>query len=349
MDSINLSAARRIVPELLETLSSRYRILHRLRLLQPIGRRALAVELGTTERVLRSEVEFLRQQGLLDAGPAGMMLSDEGQALLDELDSVLASLEGRTELASALQKVLQISRVVVVVGDSDVEQWVKDTLGFQAATELRTLLHEGDVVAVTGGSTMATLAKMMPRHNAPFPVRVVPARGGLGESTSIQANTIAEQLATALGGSYSVLHVPDRLSEETLKRLNDEPMVQERLEEIRQSNLVVHGIGGALQMAERRALSPEEYEMLVKRGAVAEAFGYYFNQQGETVHSMTTVGLKLGDLDRMRLVMGVAGGASKAPAIASVAKAYRIDLLVTDEGAARAILENVYGGITHDN
>ena len=344
MDSINLSAAQRIVPELLETLRSRSRILHRIRLLQPIGRRALATELGTTERVLRSEVEFLRQQGLLDAGPAGMVLSDEGNALLDELDSVLATMEGRTELALTLEKVLGIPRVVVVVGDSDGEQWVKDTLGFQAANELRNLLCEGDVVAVTGGSTMATVAKMMPQGKA-LPVRVVPARGGLGESTSIQANTIAEQLATVMGGSYSVLHVPDRLSEETLKRLTDEPMVQERLNEIRQSTVVVHGIGGALQMAERRALSHDEYLMLEEQGAVAEAFGYYFNQQGQTVHSMTTVGLKLADLDRMRFVMGVAGGTSKAPAIASVAKAYRIDLLVTDEGAARAILNHVHGGV----
>lgn len=344
-----MSAVRRIVPELLETLTSRYRILHRIRLLQPIGRRALAGELGTTERVLRSEVEFLRQQGLISAGPAGMVVSEEGNNLLGELDSVLASLEGRTELATALQKVLQIPQVVVVVGDSDVEQWVKDTLGFQAATELTDRLQEGDVVAVTGGSTMSTLAKMMPRRGKAFSVRVVPARGGLGESTSIQANTIAEQLATAMGGTYSVLHVPDRLSEETLRRLNDEPMVQERLNEIRQSTVVVHGIGGALQMAERRALSTTEYETLTQHGAVSEAFGYYFNQQGETVHSMTTVGLKLADLERMRLIIGVAGGASKAPAIASVAKAYRIDVLVTDEGAARKILENVMEGYNHDS
>lgn len=335
---LDVAAVRRIVPELLDTLRARMRILHRVRLLQPIGRRALAVEMGTTERVLRSEVEFLRQQALLVAGPAGMGLSEEGHNLLNEFEQVLAAIEGRTELATALSRTLGIANVLVVVGDSDEEQWVKDTLGLQAAMHLREDLHGGDVVAVTGGSTMATLAKMMPHRGADLDVRVVPARGGLGESASVQANTIAEELALALGGRHTVLHIPDRLSEETLARLMSEPMVQERLNEVRAATVVVHGIGDALQMAYRRQLSETEVHTLQEQDAVAEAFGYYFNRDGLAVYTMTTVGLKLADLERMRLVMGVAGGGSKAAAIVAAARAYRMDVLVTDEGAANAIL-----------
>lgn len=339
MDSINVSVARRIVPELLETLRSRSQILHRIRLLQPIGRRALAAEMNTTERVLRSEVDFLRQQGLLIAGPAGMALSEEGNYLLDELNEVLATIEGRTELAESLSRALGIKEVIVVVGNSDEEQWVKDTLGFQSAVRLRQLLCDNDVVAVTGGSTMATLARMMPRRGSSRSIHVVPARGGLGESSSVQASTIAEALAEALGGTHTALHIPDRLSEETLEQLTSEPVLQARLREIREASAVVHGIGEALKMAQRRQLNDNEIGTLQSRGAVSEAFGYYFDQTGEIVYSMTTVGLRLGDLEGMRLVMGVAGGRSKAAAIASAARAYRMDVLVTDEGAAKEILK----------
>jgi len=335
---LNITAVRRVVPELLDTLRDRTRILHRIRLLQPIGRRALAVEMGTTERVLRGAVEFLKEQGLLLAGPAGMALSEEGQNLLNELDQVLAAIEGRTELATALSRKLGIRDVIVVVGDSDDEQWVKDSLGLQAARHLRARLQSGDVVAVTGGSTMATLSKMMPRQGSSLDVRVVPARGGLGESASVQANTIAEELALAIGGRHTVLHIPDRLSEDTLAQLMGEPTVQERLKEVREATVVVHGIGDALQMAYRRQLSEAEIQTLQEQDAVAEAFGYYFNREGLTVYTMTTVGLQLGDLERMRLVMGVAGGRSKAAAIVATSCAYRMNLLVTDEGAAKAIL-----------
>jgi central glycolytic genes regulator len=339
VEVIQLSVARRMVPELLETLRSRATILHRVQLLQPIGRRALADELGTTERILRSEVDFLRRQGLIAATAAGMSLTEEGHSLLEEVDELLAATEGRAELATRLSRQLFIPKVLVVQGDSDTDEWVKDTLGYQAATQLRALLLDEDVLAVTGGTTMAAVAQMMPVKGETRKVRVVPARGGLGETVSVQANTIAAELAQRLGGDSIMLHVPDRLSQETLDQLMNEPQVQERLKALRQANVVIHGIGGALRMATRRQMDADEIRSLQQCGAVAEAFGYYFNSDGEIVHTMTTVGLRLDDIRTMRTVMGVAGGHSKAQAIAAAAKAYRMDVLVTDEGAAKAILE----------
>jgi central glycolytic genes regulator len=345
VQSVDLTVARRIVPELIDVLKQRARILQRICLLQPIGRRALAAELGTTERILRSEVEFLRQQGLLTSAPAGMSLTDEGQALLDEVEHILATLEGRTELAGRLARALGIGEVVVVSGDCDQDEWVKNTLGYQAAILLRTILKDGDILAVTGGTTLEAIAKMMPTKGGPMNVKVVPARGGLGERLAAQANTIASELARHLGGESFMLHVPDSLSEDTLQRLMEEPHIQERLSVIRQANVVVHGIGNAMKMAQRRGLPPEEIQLLQERGAVAEAFGYYFNPSGQIVHTMTTVGLKLDDLKGVRKVIGVAGGASKATAIAAAAKGYHIDVLVTDEGAARLLLEyTAHGG-----
>ncbi|GGI99624.1 central glycolytic genes regulator [Alicyclobacillus cellulosilyticus] len=338
MNRVALTLIRRIVPELVDVLWSRARILQRLRLLQPIGRRALAQELGVTERVLRGEVDILRRQGLIVSGPSGMSLSDEGLALLEQLEQVLAAIEGRAELGRRLSAALGIPSVVVVAGDSDEEAWVKDMLGYHAAVCLREHLLPGDVVAVSGGSTMAALAKRMPERAGPPGVKVVPARGGLGEAIALEANTIAAELAARLGGTSVMLHVPDYVREETLQHLLEEPDIEQRIAEVRAATVVVHGIGGALQMAARRGLPAAEQAKLVERGAVAEAFGYYFDRNGRTVLAMSVIGLRLADLRRARLVMAVAGGRSKAGAIAAAAKAYRIDVLVTDEGAGHQIL-----------
>lgn len=332
------SLIRRVVPEIVDVLRSRVRILQQIYLAQPIGRRALASDLGLTERVLRAEVDFLKQQGLILATPAGMSLSAEGEDLLESLDAVVASLEGRTELSRALSRVLGIERVVVVSGDSDRDRWVQNTLGHQAASCLQSELRAGDVVAVAGGSTMAAMANMMPARKQPFSVKVVPARGGLGEEVRLQANTIAAVLAERIGGTSMMLHIPDRLQVNTLEQLLADPYVRERIPEIRRASIVVHSIGDAFRMAERRQLSSQELALLEREGAVAEAFGYYFNDAGQAVYAMTTVGLQLVDLERMRLVLAIAGGHSKARAIAAAAKAYRMHVLVTDEGAATAIL-----------
>ncbi|WP_035453547.1 sugar-binding transcriptional regulator [Alicyclobacillus herbarius] len=347
--TVDLSLVQRVVPELMEVLQARVRILQRLHLLQPIGRRALAAELGTTERVLRAEVDALRAQGLVVVGSGGMSLTAEALQVLPALELALASFDGRSELATRLSRSLNIANVVVVAGDSDEDEWVKDVIGHEAAQAVRRCLVPGDVLAVTGGTTMAALARQMPHLNVPLAIKVVPARGGLGENVSVQANTIAAELALRIGGESIMLHVPDRLSEETFTHLVEEPQIQERLREVQSATVVAHGIGDAVTMAKRRQMSEAELSLLRERGAVAEAFGYYFDAEGQTVYTMTTVGLRLSDLDQMRAIIAVAGGKSKAKAIAAAAKAYRIDVLITDEGAARNIAENIHGGMANDH
>ncbi|WP_072874991.1 sugar-binding transcriptional regulator [Alicyclobacillus tolerans] len=334
------SAVRRLVPELSDELQKRIRILERILALQPIGRRALAVEMGTTERVLRAELDFLRVQGLLTASSAGVSLTEDGEAVLDRVAEFAVRMDGRKELAERVSRVLGIPQVVVVEDDSDQNSWVKDNLGYRAAELLRSLLQPDEVVGITGGTTMAAIARRMPARAVSYPVKVVPARGGLGEKVEFQANTIASTLAEKLGGESMMLHVPDRLNEETMEQLLNDPYVQQRLPEIRKATLVVHGIGEAVKMAKRRQVPDEEVAWLENQQAVAEAFGYYFNQQGDVVYSMPTIGLRLDDLQNARVVMAVAGGSSKARAVAAAAKAYRIDVLITDEGAARLIVQS---------
>ena len=169
----------------------------------------------------------------------------------------------------------------------------------------------------------------------------VPARGGLGESVEFQANTIASAMAKKIGGQYRLLHVPDFLSEDAYLSLIDEPNVKEIVTVIRQARIVIHGIGDAVRMAQRRKLDESTIEDLKKDGALAEAFGYYFNREGHVVHKMHTVGLRLEDIQQTDTVIAVAGGRSKGEAIRAIMKFGHEDILVTDEAAAKIILEEL--------
>lgn len=330
---------QKLLPDLLEVLRKRYMLLQSIYHLQPIGRRALSQVTMTTERILRGEVELLKEMGVLLFTPAGMCVSDEGHRVLERLEPMVAELFGLTDLARQLQAFLHIYEVIVVQGDADRNEWVKQELGRVGARVLKQRVQEGDVIAVTGGSSIATLAEHLSPSPAFRSVQFVPARGGLGEKVELQANTLASVMASKTGSTYHLLHVPDRLSQDALQALVEEPEVKRVLDLLKTSRIVVHGIGDAQVMARRRKYSPQELEQLSACGAVSEAFGYYFNRDGKIVHRIPTIGLQLEDVVHAETVLSIAGGASKAEAIISFSKQAFHNVLITDEGAARAIIE----------
>ncbi len=333
-----IEVQQKLVPDLLETLRKRYTLLQSIYHLQPIGRRALAQTMMTTERILRAEVDLLKEMGLLDVSPIGMSCTAEGVRVFEQMEEMVGEIFGLTDLARQLEQRLGIEQVLVVPGNADASDWVKQELGRFGARVLKQSVHEGDVIAVTGGSTIASVASQLVPAPVFRSVQFVPARGGLGEKVEFQANTLVSIMASRTGGTYRLLHVPDRLGTDAFQSLMAEPQIAEVLSLVKSARVVLHGIGDAFTMAKRRQYGAEELAELQKAGAISEAFGYYFNADGEIVHRMPTIGLHLEDVKHAEVVISIAGGSSKAHAILSFAKQKCQNVLITDEGAARALL-----------
>lgn len=336
-----LDIQKQLMPDLMDTMKKRYSILHQILVSGVVGRRTLASSLDMTERVLRGEVDFLKELGLLESDATGMKISESGRQLLEEMQPIIKMAFGLTDLEESIAKAYGISQVIVVPGDSETSVFTKKELGRAGAAALRRYVAKDDVIAVTGGSTMAQIANNLAISSSMKGSWFVPARGGLGESVEMQANTIASIMAKKTGGKYRLLHVPDHLGEEAYQSLIQDPQIQEVVDAVRSCRIVVHGIGDAMVMARRRKVDAETIRSLQADGALAEALGYYFDRQGNVVHKMPTVGLRLEDLQRTEVVIGVAGGKSKGEAIASVLRHGQEDVLVTDEAAALEIMKHV--------
>jgi central glycolytic genes regulator len=336
-----LDVQKKLLPDLVEVMQKRYTILHLIMISRLIGRRTLASALNMTERVLRGEIDFLKAQGLLETDSLGMRITDTGLQVLEEMEPMIKHLFGLTDLEDRIRQGFNIAQVVVVPGDSDLSPFVKKELGRSGAAVLRKMVSKDGVIAVTGGSTMAEVAN----HLMPIPQfkgsLFVPARGGLGESLELQANTIASNMAKKTGCQYRLLHVPDHLGEEAYQSLIQDANINEMLQVIRTSRIVVHGIGEALVMARRRKVDSDTVKSLQQDGALAEAFGYYFDQKGLVVHKMPTMGIRLEDIQQTETVIAVAGGKSKGESIAAVMRFGHDDVLVTDEAAAREMLKQL--------
>ncbi|WP_178018952.1 sugar-binding transcriptional regulator [uncultured Paenibacillus sp.] len=334
---------KQLLPDLMDILKKRYTILHQIMMSDVIGRRTLANSLDMTERVLRAETDLMKAQGLIEIENIGMRISDAGRRLLEDLEPMMIELFGLSNLEETIRQHYGLRKVVVVPGDCETSPLVKRELGRAGAKALLGAMRGDDVVAVTGGTTLAEVADQL---NPPPNVTMkqswfVPARGGLGESLEIQANTIASGMAKRVGAGYRLLHVPDLLGKEAYESLVHDPNIQDIVNMIRQARIVVHGIGDAMEMARRRKLEPGMAEEIRREGALAESFGYYFNEDGVVVHKMLTLGLRLEDIKRTETVIGIAGGKSKAQAIHAVLRFGHEDILVTDEAAAEEIVGEI--------
>ncbi len=340
LDELKLIEA--VAPDILSVLQERFKILRNIYWMQPIGRRNLAESLGMTERVLRTETDLLKRLQLIDSSKSGMALTKKGQEVYDALNKVMDQLFGMHQIEKKLTDYFGNERCLVAAGDSDQQSKVVDKFGAILNESLDLLLPEGEnIIAVMGGTTMATVAENLTnleskrRHNL-----FVPARGGIGEAVTVQANSVSAVMAMRTNGDHRALYVPEQLSSATYDSLLREPLIIEVLNLISEANCVIHSIGRALHMAARRKMSESEILMLKQNNAVGESFGYFFDETGKVVYKVPRIGLQLKDLQHIPIILAVAGGKSKAKAIHAYMKnAPKQTWLITDEAAANEILK----------
>ncbi len=339
METETLDCLSRLAPDLMEDMRQRAAVLERISALQPVGRRALSQRLRLPEREIRAICDRLKDDGFLAVAASGMTLSEKGTAALPGARELVHALSGLSTLENALTRALNVGRVCIVPGNADLDPEVLHEAGRLAARHLTALLRDGMTLTVSGGTSVAAVAQAMPRGTHRLNVHVLPARGGLGMALETQAGTLAAEIARALGGRHSLLHVPDQISPDALKALLVMPEVRETIRALHHTDVLLYGIGRAEVMAASRSLPEAEIRGILSRGAVGEAVGNYFGADGRLVFQASEVGLSGEELRQVPHVVAIAAGAIKARAVIAVMRHHHHELLVIDEGAAREIMK----------
>ncbi len=333
-----LTIQNTIAPEMMETILRRYDIMKMIDNLQPVGRRVLASAMGMSERTLRSETDKLRTLSLVESDTAGMHLTESAQQVIVQVESLIYTMKGITDLELKVRDKLQIQKVSIVEGDYNQSDFIRRNLGKKAARIIEDHLTDNMRIGIMGGTTMALVADEIKMDKKFSNVMIVPGRGGLGEKLEIQANSIAAKMAHRIGATYKLLHIPDNIGSEVLEALKQNEQIRNVLNEIKRIDMIIFGIGTAEEMAQRRGLSELKKSELFLKKAFAESLGYYFNKKGQPVTHTDTVGLALTDLKNIKHAICVAAGTNKAEAIYAFSKYHKEYTLVTDEVTAREIL-----------
>jgi central glycolytic genes regulator len=338
----------KIAPEIIDITEKRYSILRTLEFNQPIGRRSLAVLLNKSERWVRSELDVLKDQGLIDIQTSGMTVTEDGKDIINRFRGFISELRGLNDIEQDLKEALGVKEVFIVPGDTEKDREVLKDIAKTAFDYIEQQVRDNYVIAVSGGYSVLSVAE----HAEKLKVKnltVVPARGGIKADLERQANIVAAKLANNLGGSYHLLHLPDNISEDMLSSMISDPDISKVIDYIRNSNMFIFGLSSLESISKKRNFTEEEMEELKALNVRAEAFGCYFDEHGNIVHKTGSIGIRPEDMKNIDIAMCVGGGAAKAEPIILVNKGRSNSVIVTDEAAAHNILRILKGGQNNGN
>lgn len=251
------------------------------------------------------------------------------------------------DLESRLQHIFNIDEAVVIPRMAENAVTMVHTLGRAGANYLLEHLHDGDVIAIGGGTTVHAVVEAV-NPNRTYDVDVVPVVGGVQGRVTTDVNYQAAQLAERLGGRAYQLHTPAFVeTSEQRKTLLEMAPIKEILDIARRANICLLGIGGVDPETSRfvqfTALSHAEMNQIMTMcGGVGEILAIVYDISGKPCaqeYADRVVGLTMEELERIPLRIGVAGTAIKSLPVYGALRGGYFHTIITDEGAAQGVLD----------
>ncbi len=239
---------------------------------------------------------------------------------------------------------LKDARVINTVGHTSNQARVQ--LGKTGAEYLVKLLKPHDVLGVAWGTTTLEIAKQMPHYHLED-VKVVSLNGCTYENTMDEGVfDVSRMFGRKLGARLFHLYTPVIVSSIAVKEVYlSENHTRRTLEYIEHVNIALNGIGNFRResMLYRYGyITEEKRQELERNGAVGNFCSLYYNIDGKPVDedlNRRTIGISLESMKSKEYSIGVAMGREKVEAILGALRGRFINILITDEETAKAIIE----------
>jgi len=224
---------------------------------------------------------------------------------------------------------------------------LKQQLGDAAAQYLSKVITPNSIVGVSAGSTALEVAHMMHYHQQSPELTFIPFVGGLAkEHAHIQSNVICDIFAQRTGGRSLNLHVPVIADTVTAKDvLLSQNFIRRTFDQMKRVEIALVGIGGAPVYEEMTQLyldKVDETSFIDKEKVVGDICYNFIDKNGRFVDidwNRRVMAVPLVEIKSIPHVIGVAGGEHKVEGIRAALKGNYLDVLVTDNRSARALLE----------
>lgn len=253
----------------------------------------------------------------------------------------LFSLEERLKAIFGLREAI----VVPEVGGSS--SALMNAIGSVAANFLLEHLRDGDILALTPGTTVRAVVHSTDATRS-YKVTVVPILGSLQGDLESDMNYLAKNMGDRLGGKAYQFHAPAFVdTPEAAEMLRSMDPVKTILDIGRSASVGLLGIGTVDPQTSRyvqfTALSAEEMKNVAAGcGGVGEICASVYDIEGHPcgkAYSDRVIGLNLEEIRKIPYRIGVAASVAKALPIYGALRGGYLHALITDETAARGVLE----------
>ena len=249
-------------------------------------------------------------------------------------------------LSEQLEKRFSLKKAYVVSSGHDVDENLNQ-LAIQAAQVLSDHLRDGVRLGFSTGSTVAATLQSF-KAVQPLHIQVVPLHG-IKEDLPGNGSNFLHVLIKQLSRDILTFPAPWLMqSKETSQLILREEAVSTAIHLAESADVGLIGIGGIdekiSEIFRNGWVSEDEYNEIMKAGAVGEICGKFFDQEGKVLDIPFNKRLMAIDLNALRgfeTVLAVAGSKNKAKPILAAMQGKLINVLVTDADAARAILDLV--------
>ena len=219
-------------------------------------------------------------------------------------------------------------------------------MGLFAADFLDNFLRDGMTLGVSyGRSIAATINQLSPSRHVDL--TVVQILGALGSGNPlIEGPDLVRALANLYQAKYHYLYTPMLVESAHMRDLlMQEPNIRETLDLGRKADAIILGIGSHDEEASGLIwtgyVGKKELAFLHSRGAVGHMCAQHFDSSGKMLDiglNKRVISIGLESLKGIETVIAVAGTEEKAPAILGALKGKYIDILITDDSAAKSML-----------
>ncbi|WP_088041680.1 sugar-binding transcriptional regulator [Bacillus sp. EAC] len=290
-----------------------------------------------------SQQEIATQLGI--SRPTVSRLLQQAKELGYVRIEIIDPLEDNQELARKLKKKYNLQTVEVCFSPIDDYNEVTQIITKKAADVLVDIVHDGDIVGVTWGTTMYHIATKLNKKSVKG-VEVIQLNGGISYSkTNTYASETVHLFAEAFNTVPRYLPLPIIFDNPQVKQMVESDRHIGRLIELgKRSNVAIFTVGTVKKDAllfRVGYLNGKEEEDL-QTHAVGDICSRFFTKEGQIYSKLLnsrTIGLELDELRSKEKSILVAGGEKKTDSIHGALVGKYANILITDQFTAKRLLE----------